>query len=186
MDLLASLGLVPNSSLRVGANKFGLIIGSHDALDDLHQLIAYLALSGPVRVLDAGNHFNLIEIAYSIRRASPDLQTAAERIKVVRAFTCVEVLHALQQQKDVAPLVVLDMLATFYDDAVSDKRSVLLVQECLTEINRLKANAPVLVHVRDDQPKDSPRSGVLRVLEQGADLVDRAIVATAATEMRLF
>lgn len=186
MDLLNSLGFVPHNALSSGDNKFGLIIGDHHTINDLLKLIAFLSLTGSVRVLDAGNHFNLIEVAYSIRRSTPDLHSAAERIKVVRAFTCVEVLLALQEQKEAAPLVVLDMLATFYDDAVSDKRSILLTQQCLDEINRLKANAPVLVCVRDDQPKDSPRAGVLKVLERGADLVDRVNVAATATKMRLF
>lgn len=186
MDLLSSLGLVPYSALRHGGNKFGLIIGNNKTISNLLQLVAYLSLIGSVRVLDGGNQFNLIEVAYSIRRASQDLNKAAARIMVVRAFTCVEVLLALQEQKDAAPLVVIDMLATFYDDAVSDKRSVLLARQCLDEINRLKANAPVLVHVRDDQPQNSPRVGVLKVLEQGADLVDRVNIAQTATEMRLF
>lgn len=186
MDILKTLGLVPNNALRVGSSKFGLIIRNDQAVDDLLRLVAYLSLGGSVRVLDAGNHFNLIQVAYSIRRATPDLYSAAERIKVVRAFTCVEVLRAFQEEEEGAPLVVFDMLATFYDDAVSDKRSVLLARQCLVEINRLKVTAPVLVWVRDDQAKESPRAGVLKVLEQGADLVDRVSITQAATELRLF
>lgn len=184
MDLLNSLRL--GGQLSVSRNKFGLIIGLVPAVDNLLQLIAYLSLSGPVNVLDAGNHFNLIEVAYSIRRARADLYQSSERIKVVRAFTCVEVLHALQEQKEGAPLVIIDLLATFYDDAVSDQRAVLLVRQSLAEIARLKERAPVLASVRDDQPKESPRASLPRIVEAGADLVERTNLVTQPSELRLF
>lgn len=55
MDLLNSLGLVPNQSIAARINKFGLIIGNHETIDALLQLVAYLSITGPVRVLDGGN-----------------------------------------------------------------------------------------------------------------------------------
>lgn len=168
-----------------GRPLFAVLVGSHPQREALLDLTAALAFAGPVHVLDAGNHFDPIRIAYRIRAHTPDLMTYADRIRMVRAFTCVEVLRALQAQEAGAPLIIMDMLATFYDQAVSHRRSGLLVAECLQEIRRLKA--PVLASVRNDQPADGPRAHLLQALADAADLVDEPSARLAApAELRLF
>ncbi len=184
MGLLGELDT--SQDLQRRSSKFGLIIGPTSMTDQLLTLVAYLALAGTVNVLDAGNHFDLIQVAYTIRRATPDLHIIADRVKVVRAFTCIEAVKGLQQMEAGAPLIIIDLLATFYDDAVSDKRSLLLVEECLSQIGRLKAEAGVVASVRDDCSEDSSRAGLLPLLRAGADIVDLQQVSEIALQPRMF
>lgn len=172
-DFLTDLGLIRGSLVERGTNKLGLVIGQDSGANQLHPLIAYLSLSGPVRVLDAGNNFNLLDVAYAIRRVTQNLYEAADRIHIVRAFTCIEVLKALQEQDTGTPLVIINMLATFYDEAVTNARIRIMMDGCIAEISRLRQSAPVIVSVRDECPPNSPRNGLLQSLVVAADIVKR-------------
>ncbi|MCL5428505.1 MAG: hypothetical protein M1347_01715 [Chloroflexi bacterium] len=166
------LGLIRASGqLALSSRRLGLIIGADFGSEPLHGLIAYLAVSGYVNVIDGGNNFDLIQVAYSIRSVTQDLYSAADRIKIVRAFTCIEVLKALEAQPTGTSLVVINMLATFYDEAVTDRRIMSLMEKCLIEINRLKEFSPVLISVRDDCSPSSPRAGLLQALIKVSDSV---------------
>ncbi|MBX3046965.1 MAG: hypothetical protein KF698_08225 [Anaerolineales bacterium] len=167
--------------------RFGLLVRTQSPGEaELLPAVAELAVLGPVQVLDAGNHFDAIKVAYAIRHITPDLKTASENLQIVRAFTCIEVVKGLQQTPAGAPLIILDLLATFYDEAVSDKRSALLVEQCVTQIRRLAAAAPVVASVRDDGPTSGPRSNLLQLVRQAADLVDEESLRLTQAQTRMF
>jgi hypothetical protein len=115
--------------------------------------IARLALRGPVRVLDGGNHFDAHGIARALRSKTHHLQPALQRIQVARAFTCYQVITLLQETPSSAtPTLVLDLLTTFYDENVPMPERLRLLQECLEQLQRLSRLATVVITVVP-QPK---------------------------------
>jgi hypothetical protein len=166
--------------------KFGVLVREDSGIGQLLHLVAYLAMLGPVKVLDAGNHFDTIKVAYAIRRVTSDLYTATERTYIVRSFTCIEAVKALQQMEAGAPVIIIDLLATFYDDAVSDRRSTILVQECINQIRRLKAGGPVVASARQGAAKGSPRVELFSQLIAAADLVETEPAPDLSQQARMF
>jgi len=154
----------------VAGHKIALLIGERAERRALLDFTAVLALRGPVRVLDAGNSFDPYRITRAIRRQTAQLDQTLARISVARAFTCYQVITLLQETPATpVPHLVFDLLATFYDEAVSYAESYRLLQIATGHLLRLRREAPVVVSARP-APNDQ-RAGLLRLLEQTADLV---------------
>lgn len=164
----------------------GLLISPKADFQELQQYAALLALRGPVKVLDGGNHFNVFDVAYTIRRMTADLYRAAENIHIVRAFTCFEVLRGLEEMPSGSPVLLIDLLATFYDDAVSDKRAAILFEQCLTHINRLKQLAPIIASATLPGSEVKDRKQFLLALISAADLVEDGSQTSLEESPRLF
>lgn len=110
------------------------------------NLIAHLALSGPVRVIDAGNQYEAFTIARAIRRHTSQLYRCLERIEVARPFTCYQVLTLFRQTPSTpTPIIILDLLRTFYDESIPTGESAALLQQVIHELSRLKQEAAILV-----------------------------------------
>ena len=110
------------------------------------DLIAELALRGPVTVLDGSNCFPAYRIAQLIRRKSLQVDAISKRIFVQRAFTCYQMTSLLENAPAVAqPHIILDLLSTFQDDQVSPNEAGRLLTICLSHIERLCLVAPVAV-----------------------------------------
>jgi hypothetical protein len=123
-----------------------------------------LAERGPLTVLDGGNRFN----AYLVARGARGQSELLERITVSRAFTCYQMLTLLETtpallascQQDGAraarsrpaalprPILVLDILNTFYDESVKVHERRRLLTGCIAHLNRLSrpAGGAVTVH----------------------------------------
>src|SRR5512146_2960645 len=101
------------------SGQLAMVLGPHAAQAQMLDLAARLAVGGPVRVLDCGNRFNVYPVARAIRSRTGSLQAALQRIHLARAFTCYQVLALLEEAPDEStPTLVLDLLATFYDEDV--------------------------------------------------------------------
>jgi hypothetical protein len=110
------------------------------------QLLAELALRGPVTVLDGGNRFPAYHLLRLLRLRSPDPAALARRICVRRAFTCYQVLALLESLRALPqPCLLLDPLATFYDEQISIVEVSRLLDGCLRQLERLRQAAPLLV-----------------------------------------
>ena len=110
------------------------------------DLIAELALRGPVTVLDGGNCFPAYRIAQIIRRKSLLVDAISKHIFVRRAFTCYQMVNLLESAPTLSqPHVVLNLLATFQDDQVKPNEADRLLTLCLSHIERLRLSAPVVI-----------------------------------------
>jgi hypothetical protein len=113
------------------------------------DLIAQLALSGPLQVLDGGNCFDAYTIARSIRRETHQLNSVLAQLHIARAFTCYQVVALLaRKQAAPVPLLVLDLLATFYDENVPLKERFRLLEQAISDLKRLAALAPLVISAR--------------------------------------
>jgi hypothetical protein len=112
------------------------------------ELIASLALHGPLTVLDGGNCFPAYRLIRSVCGRTEDLPGVLGRIFLRRAFTCHQMLALLEgTPARPQPYILLDLLATFYDEQVPESESRRLLQGCLRQVERLEQVAPVLVTV---------------------------------------
>jgi hypothetical protein len=145
------------------------------------DLSARLALHGALRVLDAGNTFNVYEVARVLRRSTPAWQERLKSIQLARAFTCYQVAvmlsevhpHNSQPQPPACATatLVLDFLATFQDENVPLRDRWRLVKLCLKELRRLSRAGPVAVWVRLRAAPPPEMDGFITYLKRAADRV---------------
>jgi len=111
-------------------------------------LIAWRALTEPIRVLDGGNCFDVLSIARAARKWTYRIEVVLGRISIARAFTCYQVVSLLASQKTSnAPILVLDLLSTFADENVLAIERLRLLEQCIQHLTRLSDQASVLVMV---------------------------------------
>jgi hypothetical protein len=110
------------------------------------DLIAELALRGPVTVLDGGNCFPAYRIAQLVRGKSLQVESISRRIFVQRAFTCYQMTSLLENAPALdQPHIILNLLSTFQDDQVKPNEAGRLLTICLSHIERLCLVAPVAI-----------------------------------------
>jgi len=123
-----------------------VVCAPHAAREPVSRLTAELALQGSVTVLDGGNRFQPYRVAQLLRQKTVDVNNAAKRIFIRRAFTCYQMLALLEGTPSFRqPYILLDLLATFYDDHVPAHEARRLLDCCLRQVERLGQFAPVLV-----------------------------------------
>jgi hypothetical protein len=151
----------------------------------VNALVARLACIGPLLVLDGGNCFQAHRIVRQVRRQTPQLKSALERIHIARAFTCYQVVALLADTPAASvPTLVLELLSTFQDENVPLHERRRLLQASLGELRRLSQQAPTLVSAALESVHQSGE--LLALLEESADQVYRFEPQTAPEALRLF
>lgn len=128
-------------------NEFYVVVGRHAAAERLLELAAQLALRAPLLVLDCGNRANPQALARSLRRFTNDPVGALQRIESARAFTCYQVVTLLEQTANrpvQKPVLIFDLLATFYDESVSYREGRRLLEYAISQIQAIRRSAPVV------------------------------------------
>lgn len=117
--------------------------------DMLLAIIARLALTRSVVVVDGGNQFNAYAVARQIRQQQVEVTDPLRRIQVARAFTCQQMLVILEAvPSDPHPKIVLDLLGTFRADELTGVERAQLFARCLGHLRRISRTAHTLVGVR--------------------------------------
>ncbi len=158
----------------------------HAAREPVSQLAAALALRGPLTILDGGNRFQPYRVAHLLRQKTVDVNAAAKRIFIQRAFTCYQMLALLENTPALRqPYIILDLLATFYDDHVPAHEARRLLELCLMQVERLSQSAPVLITLA---PPITPERGFLvdTVCARASQILLPEIPAQAETQLPLF
>jgi hypothetical protein len=151
------------------SNHLLVLVAPHAAGTLMLELAARLSLNGNLRVLDGGNRFNIYPVASTIRRYTAELTGALARIRLARAFTCYQMAAMLAETPDDSvPTLVLDFLATFYDESVSLAESQRLLQDCLLHLKRLSAHAPLVVSAKPPAPQCAERAILAQLLQEHA------------------
>ncbi len=146
------------------SNRLLVLTAPHAAAPMMLELAARLALSGGLRVLDGGNRFNVYPVARAVRRHTAELSAALARIRLARAFTCYQAAAMLADMPaDACPLLMIDLLATFYDESVNLNESRRLLAGCVAQLRRLSLNAPVVVSAKP--PARAERALLLETLQ---------------------
>jgi hypothetical protein len=123
-----------------------VVCAPHAAREQVAMLAAELALRGPLTVLDGGNRFQPYLVAKLLRQHTAEVNSAARRLFVRRAFTCYQMLALLENTPAFRqPYLVLDLLASFYDNHVNEREARRLLEACLFQVERLRQLAPVVI-----------------------------------------
>jgi hypothetical protein len=151
----------------------------------MNACVARLALAGPVRVLDGGNLFDVLAIARDIRRQTASLEAALKRVAIARAFTCYQMAVMLAQQPDgPTPVLILDLLSTYYDESVPLAARLRLLEQGVAQLQRLCRQAPLAVSATP--PPAGQPGELLARLEATADQVWRFELPVEPQQPRLF
>ena len=123
-----------------------VVCAPHAAREPVALLSAELAGGGPLTVLDGGNRFQPYRVAQLLRQQTTQVDSAAKRLFIRRAFTCYQMLALLEDTPALRqPYIILDLLATFYDEHVNEREARRLLDKCLLEVERLVRFAPLVV-----------------------------------------
>jgi hypothetical protein len=125
-------------------------------------------------------------VAQMLRQKTPLVESAAKNIFIRRAFTCYQMLALLEGTPALRqPCLVLDLLATFYDEHVSEREARRLLAACLRELERLCRGVPVVVSL--SPPLVPERAFLVEMVCTRADrLLTPEVPAVAETQLSLF
>jgi len=142
----------------------------------------------PVRLFDGGNSFDgyfVARLARQLALSAPrppwgdqmesrpavlDPYDILDQMRLSRAFTCFQLAELIENAPaGPEPLIVLDLLATFYDESVPLRDSERLLATTLTHLRRLAAAGPVVVGAREPQTLVKERWLLLDQLQAIAD-----------------
>jgi hypothetical protein len=143
-----------DNPLQLSPRQLHLVIAPHRAQRQMMTILtARLALTGQVRLVDAGNCFDGYGLARQLRQQTSYWQQALERVSVARAFTCYQVETLLSESASAtSPVLVLNLLDTFYDENVKLSERLRLLQVSLGELRRLCRAASVAVSASQRLP----------------------------------
>jgi hypothetical protein len=170
---LPALQVSPGPLSQVPARGLLVIAAPFAATQPMLILAARLALHGPLRVIDAGNRFNAYRVALTIRRLTAgDPAPWLRRIAIARAFTCHQVAALLEQTptQPAVPVLVIDLLDTFYDESAPLPERRRLLRTCLSHLRALSCPAPVVASLRPPQPGQPDLGGFIETIHRAADL----------------
>jgi hypothetical protein len=155
-----------NTSLYFQPGHWGLVILPHGGHVQLLAAAGRLALRGPIIILDGGNRCNV----YTLARAVGGRTDVLRRVHLSRAFTCYQVAALLEDTPEsLHPVIVLDLLSTFYDEAVSVFERRRLLNICLAHLLRLSRGAGLLVSASIPKVASPENVALLETLQAGAD-----------------
>jgi hypothetical protein len=151
--------------------RLSLLWGSDTPTRALLMLATALTVQGqPVRLFDGGNRFDGYFVARLARRWCAHPHGALGRLGLSRAFTCFQLAQLIEDAPASGqPLVVLDLLQTFYDESVPLRESERLLAVTIGHLKRLAAAGPVIVGARQPRQMVKDRWGLLDQLQTAAD-----------------
>lgn len=172
-------------------NQLYIVIGGQATVQRLLDLAAPLALRGPLLLLDCGNRANPLPLVRELRRLTLDPVRALENVRVARAFTCYQALALLERASSLPakqPVLIFDLLASFYDESVSYAESRRLLVQCLGHMTRIRRSAPLLVSARPPLADFPERKSFVDLLLQISDRywVEAAEVSMLPKQLSLF
>ena len=165
-----------------------LVLAPHAGGAIMWELVARLACRGSVRLMDGGNRFDVYKCNLAVGQAlggrTAELPAVLERIRLSRAFTCYQLVALLKgTPAEPVPTLVLDLLATFYDENVSAEESLRLLHECIAHLQRLNRQAPVATSIRPGPPESRPE--LLKAMLEASSQVWRLEPHTPPPQPRL-
>lgn len=151
-----------------------VVIGGRTAASRLLDLAARLAIRGPLLLLDCGNRANPLPIVRELRRLTNDPVRALGQIQTARAFTCYQAAALLEEaaRRPMSyPVLIVDLLATFYDESVTLREGNRLLEQSLRCITQIHAAVPSVISAQPPRAAFPERAHFLEKVIQLADLL---------------
>jgi hypothetical protein len=132
-----------------------LILTLDRARQNKTNLIARLILSGPLFVLSGDEWLPSFDLPRLIRERTTEIKRTMDRLHTARASTCHRLFDALATiPSHGEPILVLEVLHTFYDTDVPLRVRLFRLRECCRELKRLAFYRPVIVVIQEMAGED--------------------------------
>ena len=127
-----------------------LAVTDHMCREQVSELIANMALHGPLYVLAGSEWLPAYGVARSLRRKTPQLKSILNDVRMARAFTCYQFFDLLANAlPDREPMLILNLLHTFYNpDVPLSVRFRLLRQSCV-QLQKLSLYKPIVILIEE-------------------------------------
>lgn len=172
------------------------VMAPHAAQQGMLAAAAQLALSGPVCVLDGGNCFDAYFVARSVRRYTERMEEMISRISLARAFTCYQMEALLASaaararetptETPCSATLVLDFLATFFDENVPLAGRRRLLQQCIRYFRAISERAVLAISIRPPSAALPDQVELVENLLTAADTVWQLETPPPVQVQRLF
>ncbi len=132
-----------------------LIAGQQRSVWPATQVIAdFLALLGPLRIILGGNRYTVQYLPLMLSNRVIDIYGVIENIHISRAETCYQMLDALKKtHPSKEPLLMMEMLAPFYDENLSSGEVKGLLSRCVAILKQISLAAPVFISADPDDER---------------------------------
>lgn len=129
-----------------------LVAGNGRSIWPHAQMIAdALGILGPLRIILGGNRYTLDYLPVLLGRRVIDIYAILNQIKVSRAETCYQMLDALKNTPaDSTPLIVMELLSSFYDQNLSNEEVAGVLQSCVVALIHLSQTTPIILTADPD------------------------------------
>src|SRR3972149_7739029 len=132
----------------------------------MQEFVARLGIRGAVQVIVGGNRISFEHLPLIMGEQVGRVDENMDRILVSRAETCYQMKDVLASlEPSPLPIVITDMLESFYEEDLTPQEVTLLLQKCIKRIHQLSEAAPVLISANPDPA----RPDLLKLVEQNSD-----------------
>lgn len=140
---------------KIKKRSLTLILTRDKARQSKTDLIARLILSGPLFVLSGDEWLPSFDLPRVIREHTTEIKKVMDRLYAARASTCHRLFDVLATMpSNGEPILVLDVLHTFYDTDVPLRVRLFRLRECCRELKRLAFYRPVIVMTQEVDADD--------------------------------
>jgi hypothetical protein len=147
----------------------------------VQELVHHFAARGEVRVIVGGNRFSLERLPIVMGEEIGKLHQALERVQISRGETCYQLLHALQKSPSKkTPLIVMDMLNSFYDEDLTEGEVSRVLEKCLLQLQRLSEEAPLLISSSVHTSRERLLTELIKLSEYSIELWPQQAEPSAA------
>jgi hypothetical protein len=132
-----------------------LILTQDQARQSKTDLIARLILGGPLFVISGDEWLPSFDLPRVIRAHTTEIKQVMTCLYTARASTCHRLFDSLASIPSTGePILVLDLLHTFYDADVPLRVRLFRLRECCRELRRLALYRPVIVMTQEMAAED--------------------------------
>jgi hypothetical protein len=132
----------------------------------MQELIFRFAMQGDVKVVVGANRISFDRLPLILGDRAGEVYEIMDRILVSRAETCFQMQDVLAYlEPSSSPIVITDMLESFYEKDLSVNEVSLLLKKCVRRIHQLSETAPILISAESN----AERPVLLETLERLCD-----------------
>jgi hypothetical protein len=137
------------------ARGLALLLTVDKARSNLTEFIVAQILKGPLFVISGSEWLPAFELTRILRGRTLELKETLNRLYTVRASTCYRLFDSLASiPSNGEPILLLDILHTFYDDDIPLRVRLFKLRECCRQLKRLAIYRPVIVMTQEKEAKD--------------------------------
>jgi hypothetical protein len=132
-----------------------LLLTIDKARSILTEFIAAQIITGPLLVISGSEWLPAYELTRILRSQTLEVKEALNYLHTVRASTCFRLFDSLANiPSNGEPILVLDILHTFYDEDVPLRVRLFKLRECCRQLKRLALYRPVILMTQEMPVED--------------------------------